>query len=244
MKLSEFIFLCMKQGSNYGEKEMNYHSFLLGAASQQDYAPYLDKAYNEANVFLQRASSLGKIPCRIKEFEPVGHNAAELEMDSDFLKPVAVFQYCDNTNRDYDSLPFRKVGNRVYVLGHYSPYRKIYVQYRPKIKLFVESDIVWINPSTADSTFSTAAESYIVEGTEYDNFADAFEMAQSKQIDLEEEYGIADELLMVGVDFVKGRLNDDASQGHSQEIEAESRLNDFEPNEYVYLQTKGGRNVL
>ena len=242
MKYSEFIYQCAKQGSGYGESEVNYHTFLLGACSQPDYATYLDKAFHEANAFLQRISALGKVPCRIKEFEAIGSGVAELEMDSeDFLKPVAVFQYRDKDKRDYDNMPFRKIGNKVQVLGSYSPYRKIYVQYRPKIKYFRPSDVVFITSNADNSTYSTAESSYYVEGTQYDTFDEAFEAAEEKQFDLTAEYGISDELLSIGIDFVKGRINDDASQGHSQEMEAESRLNDFEPDEFVFLQTKGGR---
>jgi len=241
MKYSEFIFLGMKAGSDYGDPSMNYHSFLLGAANQQDFSSYLDKAFHEANVFLQRASSLGKFPTRIKEFPPMDENA-DLEMGSDFLKPVAVFQFSDGLRSSYNSLRFKKVGNNVQVVSPFSPNKEIYVQYRPKIRLFGKEDIVFIEPS--NQNYETTGESFIVRGTEYQSFADAFNAAEALQIDLQNEYDIPDNLLMIGVDFIRARLNDDVSRGHSQEMEAESRLNDFEQDEFLFVQTKGGRVAL
>lgn len=237
MLYSEFIYQCVKSAANYGDSSMTYQAFLLGDMKQeQDYAGYLDKAYHEGNAFLQRCSSLGKIPTRIKEFEPIGADmAAELKMGDDFLKAVSVFQYDDDKRLRYTVLPFRQIAGKIYVLGQYSPYRKIYVQYRVKIPLFNEGSISWVVKGSENE------DSYFVEGAEYDSLAEAVEKADAKQIDLTALYGIEDSLLMIGIDWVKGRIGDEVSLGHSQETEAESRLNDFELDEFLYSQRSGGK---
>lgn len=243
MKYPDFIYQCAKAGADYGDDSMTYPNFILGnMKDDQDYSPYLDKTYHEANAFLQRVSALGKVPCGIKEFGPIGADtAAELVMDSDFLTAVSVFQYDDESHRKYTTLPFRKLGNKVYVLGRYSPYRKIYVQYRPKIPVFSKSNIAFVTEvSTVYYTISVIKPDGTSLTETADNVADALRLADDMQVDLA-DYGITDEVLLIGVDWVRGRLRDDVSKGHSEEVEAESRLNDVESDEFIYAQTKGGR---
>ena len=234
MKYSEFIYKAAIAASKYHDSSATYESFMLGElASQEDFSGYIDGAYHEANAFLQRASSLGKIPTRVAAFGPIGVDmAAELAMGDDFLKPVAVFQYHDDSlMRDYDTLAFKKFGNKVYVVGRYSPYRKIYVQYRVKIPILDKTDIPFITEVTGG---------YEVKGTVYTTLASALEASMANDVSLD-LYNISDELLYIGIDWIKGRLNDEISKGHSEEMEAESRLNDFDADEYLFVQKRGGR---
>lgn len=246
MKYPDFIYQCAKAGADYGDDSMTFPNFMLGnMKDDQDYSPYLEKTYHEANAFLQRVSALGKVPCRIKEFGPIGADtAAELVMDSDFLTAVSVFQYDDDLKRSFTTLPFRKLGNKVYVLGRYSPYRKIYVQYRPKIPVLSAGKICWITEDSEGyynlDAFTNASTGESYQAVSFVSSADAMEEADSRQIDLA-DYGLTDEVLLIGVDWVRGRLRDDTSKGHSEEVEAESRLNDVESDEFIYAQTKGGR---
>ena len=239
MKYSEFIFHCAKQGANtYGDATMTYMGFLRGEMAETEvYANCLDRAYFLANQFFQRCSALDKLQCNIKAFYEagIGQHAPGLVMDEEdrFLKPVAVFQYCDDDKRtDYINLDFHQVGkNVINVLGKWSPYRKIYVQYKTKVPYLGADRIAFIHED--------ATNYYRVDGvTEtFNNFQQAYEAAEAEQLDLG-DYGFTNELLMIGVDWVKARLNDDVSMGHSQEIEAESRLNDFESDEFLYVQRR------
>lgn len=246
MKYSNFIYEGARAGADFGDPSTTYRGFIMGELAQdQDYSPYLDKAYHEANSFLQRISALGKVPCRIKEFDPIGADtAAELVMDDDFLTAVSVFQYDDDFKRSYTVLPFRKLGNKVYVLGRYSPYRKIYVQYRPKIPVFSKSNIAFVTEvSTVYYTISVIKPNGTSVTETTDNEANALQLADDMQVDLA-DYGITDEILLLGIEWIRARLKDDVSKGHSEEIEVESRLNDIESDEFIFLQTKGGRTRL
>ena len=232
MNYSEFIYTCAKEGANtYGDATMDYAAFLLGGMGVSEvYADCLDRTYVLANQFFQRCSSLGKLRCKVVSFEEC--DGSGLVMGEDCSKPLAVFQYDDDERQtDYRNLEFRTVGKKVKVIGRVSPYRKVNVQYRPKVPMFGKKDIRFIEEANAFS--------YMVTGiaTAFMTFDGAYAAAEEKQVDLE-DYGFSDELLMIGVDWIKGRLNDDTSMGHSQEIEAESRLNDFDPDEFLFLQRR------
>lgn len=247
MKYSELIYQGARAAGNYGDPSITYRSFIMGEMQNDpDYAAYIDRAYHEANAFLQRVSALGKVPCKIKTFEPVGvDTAAELVMPNDFLTAVSVFQYDrDDKPNDtqYETLPFKKFGNKVYVMGRYSPYRKIHVQYRPKVPILGKEDIAFVTENSTSNYSIVKARSGISETA--NNIASALNKAEYYQVDLSSSYGISDEILLLGVDWIRARLKDDVSKGHSEEMEIESRLNDIESDEFIYLQRRGGRNLL
>lgn len=240
MNYSHFIYEGARASADSGDSSMNYSLFLLGQmAVEEDYAGYLERTYREANAFLQRASALGKLPCRIKVFNPIGLNGTpEFTMEEDFLTPVSVFQYRDDIRKiDYETLEFKKLGNKVIVISPLSPFRKIYIQYRVKVPYLGKEDICWITEvSTTEYNLEKVGETY---SDSYSNLPDAIEAAEDYQFDLE-ALGFTDELLSIGVDWIRARLDDNDNRGHSREAEAESRLNDIEADEFIYLQKKGG----
>lgn len=238
MKYSEFIFQGAKAAADYGELDATYEAFMLGNLNEDEkYSSFIDKAIHEGNAFLQRLSSLGKVPARIQTFEAVGNGEPIFEMGGDFLRPVSVFQYRDDAKLiDYDTMPFKKLGNKVYVMGRYSPYRKIHVQYRVAIPVFGLKDIPFITEFvTADGQ-----SQYDSAGQLFESYEEALQNAIENDIDLTEEYGISDEALLLGIDFIRARCRDDKSKGHQEEMEVESRLNDIEDDEFLFLQTKMG----
>ena len=236
MRYSEFVYQGAKAASDYGELDASYEAFLLGHLSENEkYASFIDNAVREANSFLQRISVLGKVPARIKTFEAIGNGNPSFEMDADFLRPLSVFQYRDDDHpRDYDVLPFKKLGKYVFVMGPYSPYRKIHIQYRVAIPIYGLSDI----PFISEYVTSNGQSHYDVAGDIYDSFYEAKEAAEEADIDLTESFGITDEVLMLGVDWIKARCRDDKSKGHQEEMEVESRLNDVADDEFIYEQRK------
>ena len=259
MKLSRFIFEGAKAASDFGELSMTYEAFLMGGMEKtQEYSAFLDKGFREANAFLQRVSQLGIVPLRIKSYEPeeVVVNGC-LQQPSDCLKAVAVFQpkgrkgslylpYSDDSDidpvldamqRGYDSIPFRKINSQVYMMvGKYDHYKAVFMQYKKRVPYFNQSDVKHIYQVN---------DSYVVDGDDdvYTDYSSAFTACENAQIDLEAEYGITDEVLSVGIDWIKGRSMEDVSRGHSIEMEAESRLLDFGSQDFVFLQTKTGGNL-
>lgn len=231
MTYPRFVFDCAKEAANYGDASMTYESFLMQEMDlSDDYSGFLDKAFTACNQFLQRVSALGFVPMKLQEFEP----SDNLTLPEDCLTPKYVFQYRDDDNhaRGYESLSFRKNGRELLVTSPFSPYRKVYVQYKPKIPFLCRSDIYFVE-KVSDVN---GIELYLAHGETFNVATDAIEAAEANQFDLE-TLGISDELLSVGIDWVKGRLNEDESKGHSQEMEAESRLSGMEPDQYEYAQT-------
>ena len=108
-----------------------------------------------------------------------------------------------------------------------NPYT-LFIQYRGRVPYFYPSSV--INHAEADD-----GGGYYYDGGEYASLA---EMQEAKDIDLEAEYGFSDTLATICVAFVQGRLLDDRSEGHSKEVEAESRLADVTLDETLYLQRR------
>lgn len=242
MKWSEFIYLCAKEGADYGDPTMTYESFLMqGMDATDDYKGFLDKAFTACNQYLQRISTLGYVPMKIAEYEALGFSATKIDLPEDCKAPKYVFQYRDDNNHQlgYETVPFRKNGNELLLTGAFSPYRKVYVQYQVRIDFIRRAQVPFIETSQDEN----GIEIYIVEGNGYTVFSDAFNACEALQIDLKDEYGIEDDVMSVGIDWVKGRLNENDSKGHSQEVEAESRLQGMEPDQYEYAQI-GTRRVL
>lgn len=240
MYYSKFIYLAAKAGANYNDPSMTYENFLMGKMDEtDDYAGFLDKAFLEANSFFQRLSVLHIIPSKIEVHDELGDEEAVLALPTDCLQPMHVFQYLndDLANSDYINVAFRKDGSSVYLQGRYLRNRKVRIQYRPKIAMLGRENISWI-VNTPDAN---GFDSYEVGGSFYNDFYEALTENEEGQLDLLETYGITDEMLMVGIDWIKGRLNEDESKGHSQELEAESRLQDLSSDDFEYAQYRMGK---
>lgn len=236
MYYSNFIYYAAKAGSEYGDPAMTYENFLMGKMGEtDDYAGFLDKAFREANAFFQRLFALNLTALKVYSAD-AEDDSSEFELPTDCGKVLHVFQFTDPKNTKYRNFEFRKEGNKVVVIGDYSRNRKVCIQYRAKAPVLGAESIKWIENVQDANGLST----YFVDGTFYTSPQSALEMAQKKQIDLEAVYGIGDDVLFIGIDWIRGRLNDNESKGHSQEAEAETRLQDIAPNEYEYEQIMTG----
>lgn len=239
MKYSQFIFQIVKIAAGYGDSNMSYESFLLGNFEKdEDYAKFLDKAFFQANSFFRRIVSLGKMPYKLTQYEDFPQDMI-FDLPTECLEPISVFQ--KNANGHYDVLPFRRFPNgKLAVEGKANKSKPLYLQYSFILPYFRKSDIKFID-SAVDSYGN---EMYFVGGNSFSSFENAFNYAERNQIDLTSSYNIPEEALMIGVDWCAGRISEDASKGHSQEIEAETRLNDLLDEPFMVRQQSGGKTVI
>ena len=237
MKFSEFIYNIVKAASDYGDDSMSYQSFLLGNMSKdEDYSKFLDKAFLQTNAFIKRLAVLDKLP--YKNYTCDYPEDKKLNLPSDCKTVVTVIELL--SDGAYINHAFKQTRKELLVLGTPSS-NELLIQYKQVIPTFKKSDIHFIEEFSDEENNS----SYSVEGGDiYEDIYYALEAADLLQLDLTEEYGIEDEALYIGIDWCVGRLNEDASRGHSQEMEAETRLNDLIEDPFIFNQKRSGGNRL
>lgn len=265
MKLSQFIYECVKKASDYGETAMTYESFLLGGMDkQEDYSKFLDKAYPTTNAFFRRLSSLKKLLLKTITFPSISErvaNASAEEYENEEKKKAAIAEAMSplfilpdgifNVEAVYQVEPYSySYKNYRFAITHYAgkkciivndsfnKHREMYMDCIAKLPIVGKGNIVWIEQARDGSE----NDIYFVGSDMFDTFNAAFDAAELGQLELE-DYGITDEMAYIGIDWVAARLNEDTSLGHSQEIEAESRLMDI-PEAYCHNQIIGGKTIV
>lgn len=226
MYLSYLVYQSAKAAADYGDPSFNYENFLTGQSAQdEDYSAFIEKALPVVNEFIQRAYELNKLPAKVVKLDK--NALGEYPLPLDFGKCISLFQknYRDN---DYQVVAFRKNGKNIVPLTPYWA-TDFYLQYRPKVPFFKESDMPHNVSYYEDET------SYEYNGNYYTSIED---LLAENDIELEEEYGFSDSLATICIAYVQGRLMDDRSEGHSREIEAERRLQDITLDETLYLQKR------
>lgn len=250
MYLSYLVYRCAKAAADYGDSAFDYMKFLTGEAAQdEDYSAFIDKALPVVNEFIQRCYELNKLPAKVANLGKVTSETPYLTLPERFGKAISLFQMnlpsstintfsedSDVTDligytSDYQVVAFRKQGNRLYPIGPFRSDLDFLLQYREKVPYFMEYDY----PHNCHYEGEGTEYTITYNGTTYDDYE---EMQQAEDIELEETYGFSDSLASICISFVQGRLLDDRSEGHSKEMEAESRLADVTLDETLYLQQK------
>lgn len=239
MYLSNLVYRCAKAAADYGDPSFSYENYLIGKAQEdEDYSAFIDKSLSVVNEFIQRCYELNKLPAKVAELgEP--DEDGYLALPEDFGKAISLFQLSDSHNQ-YQVVAYRKIGKKIAPLKPFSPYKPFQLQYRAKVPYFDESFIPHVIPEE-DGTF-------YYDGNSYDSMNDAIAAIRAysdsyqgnfdvpHDVELEDEIGFSDTLATICVAFVQGRLMDDRSEGHSREVEAESRLADVTLDETLFLQ--------
>lgn len=231
MKLSYLIYLSAKAAADYGDASFTYESYMSGEAQKdEDYASFIDKALTEVNAFLQRVSTLNKVPAVVESFT-LTKGQYQIAFPNSKGRVITVFQY-RNDQSNYDVLSYSHLGNAIFLR---KPFRNeegdtVWVQYRPKIEWYREADIIPIEATEYDGSIQ-----YLSNGEYYDSFTEAEE---ANEVDLTEEYGLSNEILALCVDWVKARLMDSRTEGQAKEIEVESRINDVTLDEVLITPYK------
>lgn len=245
MYLSYLVYQSAKAAADYGDHSFNYENFLTGQSAQdEDYSAFIEKALPVVNEFIQRAYELNKLPAKVVKLEK--NTLGEYPLPVDFGKCISLFQTANGVavtdpftkdsdvhwlippTADYQVVAFRKNGKNIVPLTPYWA-TDFYLQYRPKVKFFTESDMPHNVSYYEDET------TYEYNGNYYTSIED---LLAENDIELEEEYGFSDSLATICIAYVQGRLMDDRSEGHSREIEAERRLQDITLDETLYLQKR------
>lgn len=226
MYLSYLVYQCSKAAANYGDASFDYESFLTGKAKEdEDYSAFIEKALPIVNEFIQRAYELNKLPAKVAtlSFDEDG----TLALPDDYGKCVSLFQW--NRDGTYRVVGFRKHNRKIAPIPPFRGDFDFQLQYRAKVPYFTEADVVKLEIYSEDEERTV----YEMGGNEYESLNDAVE---AEDVDLDAEYGISDSLATICVAYCQGRLMDDRSEGHSREMEAESRLNDITLDETLFLQ--------
>ena len=238
MYLSYLVYQSAKAAADYGDHAFNYDNFLTGQSAQdEDYSAFIEKALPVVNEFIQRAYELNKLPAKVVKLDK--NALGEYPLPLDFGKCISLFQknYRDN---DYQVVAFRKNGKNIVPLTPYWA-TDFYLQYRPKVKFFTESDMphnVSYNEDESYYQYGKYSSTKLVPDDEDDDENKVESIVELADIDLEEKYGFSDSLASICIAYVQGRLMDDRSEGHSREIEAERRLQDITLDETLYLQKR------
>ena len=237
MYLSYLVYRCAKEAANYGAPDFNYEHFLSGeSAEDEDYSAFIDKALPVVNEFIQRCYELNKLPAKVVNLG--APNDGLLDLPDDFGKCIALFQYSyDGT--DYMNIGFRRQNKKIVPLAPKNDSKDYYLQYRAKVPYFMESDYpnhVFFGDVEINGEIKNGL-SFKGNFETIEEMRDAVdEDGKPNDIDLEETYGFSDTLASICIAFVQGRLMDDRSEGHSREMEAESRLADVTLDETLFLQ--------
>lgn len=254
MYLSYLVYQSAKAAADYGDHSFNYENFLTGQSAQdEDYSAFIEKALPVVNEFIQRAYELNKLPAKVVKLDK--NALGEYELPPDFGKCISLFQLRNGQaipdpftpdsdvhwlippTSDYQVVAFRKNGKNIVPLTPYWA-ADFYLQYRPKVKFFTESDMPH-EVSVSYEGGETVYEYYEYSSTKLvPNGEKPKSLVELADIDLEEEYGFSDSLATICIAYVQGRLMDDRSEGHSREIEAERRLQDITLDETLYLQKR------
>lgn len=251
MYLSYLVYQSAKAAADYGDHSFSYENFLIGKSAQdEDYSAFIEKALPVVNEFIQRAYELNKLPAKVAKLGTtrlIFDSPDLFDLPEDFGKCISLFQlFGANASQDpftadsdvqwfipptadYQVLAFRKNGKKISPLAPYIIGQDLYIQYRPKVPFFKESDFPHNVSYYEDET------SYEYNGNYYTSIED---LLAENDIELEEEYGFSDSLATICIAYVQGRLMDDRSEGHSREIEAERRLQDITLDETLYLQKR------
>lgn len=226
MYLSYLIYRCAKAAADYGDPSFSYENFLTGkSAEDEDYSAFIDKSLPVVNEFIQRCYELNKLPAEVVSLGTPDENGL-LTLPDDFGKSISLFQF-NKTKTDYAVMAFRKMGKKLIPL--FNNGKEFYFQYRKKVPYFTEADY----PHDVLHDDDVGEPYYSYNGNNYETIE---ELQQAEDIELEETYGFSDTLASICVEFVQGRLMDERSEGHSREIEAESRLADVTLDETLFLQ--------
>ena len=236
MYLTKLVYLCAKAAADYGDPSFTLQSFVTGKAQEdEDYSAFIDKALPIVNEFIQHAYELNKLPCKVENLGSVPYifdSYPTLDLPSDYGKCVSLFQIACKDGSDYQVVGYRVMGKKISPLAPYIVNWDFYLQYRPKVPYF---HTIINSASYADED----EEPYFAyNGNEYENVESLLE---GEDIELE-EYGFSDSLASICIAYVQGRLMDDRAEGHSREVEAETRLQDITLDETLYTQKRAVRS--
>lgn len=240
MYLSNLVYRCAKAAADYGDSSFSYENYLIGKAKEdEDYSAFIDKSLSVVNEFIQRCYELNKLPAKVAELgEP--DEDGYLALPEDFGKAISLFQLSDSHNQ-YQVVAYRKIGKKIAPLKPFSPYKPFQLQYRAKVPYFDESFIPSVIYDEDEEAFYYGDDSYqrledVIAKIHANSDSCQGNFDVPHDVELEDEIGFSDTLATICVAFVQGRLMDERSEGHSREVEAESRLADVTLDETLFLQ--------
>lgn len=178
MKLSQLVYLSVKNSIYYDSKEFTYQAFLNGDFDyDKDYSLTINNVFTPINEAIARLSDLERIPYIVYELDKsliVKNNVIKLHEIPQFpyfIKEIKnIFQLGENG--EYRSIAFKKLGNHtIYLNDNYSKSLNVFLEFKEDIPAFNELHI-----------------------------------KDGEDIDLQKRYGISASASQYIIEFVKGYL--------------------------------------
>lgn len=237
MKLSKLIYLCVKSATDLGDDAFTYLSFITGeAASDPDYSSSINRTIGDVNAFFQRLVSLEKIPALV---EIANTDDGFINTKKLRVKPSKVISVFQKVGNGYVTLEWRAEGRGyLSITSRYDLNRPVYIQYRPQVPYFTESDL----PNVAVTESEDGYPIYAYKGNLYGfgmelDESDLLEAVEEDDIDLDDAYGIGEQLTPLAMQWCRAFQNDlDVAQGRAQMVDTESRIADVQVDEVLYVQ--------
>lgn len=115
MKLSELVYQCVKNAIYYDDASFTYEQFLMGRYDgDPDYATNIQNVFGPINEAIMRLGDLERIPYLVEDVTATDGFFPK----STLLKPCrSIVGVAVVRNGDICPLPFRELGNKVFVQG-------------------------------------------------------------------------------------------------------------------------------
>lgn len=136
MKLSQLVYLCIKNVVYYDDFSFTYEEFLKGTFKDTpDYSVNINNVYTPLNEAIARLSDLERIPYRVEACD-INNRIIELSKCSKKVKEV--ISIAQSSYKGFEKLEHKPFGlGRVFV-SDYSTYGDTYIEYKEDIPTFSE----------------------------------------------------------------------------------------------------------
>lgn len=136
MKLSELVYLCIKNAIYYDDFSFTREEFLNGSfANSPDYATNINNVFTPLNEAIARLSDLERIPYHVGECK-VENGMVNLNTLNKNVKEV-INVAVSNGNGSYQKIAHRPFGlGKIFVTDYFNSLNKVYVEYKEDIPVF------------------------------------------------------------------------------------------------------------
>lgn len=205
MTIGELAYECLKFSAGDTAFSLSFDDFCNGVQKDDDYLSYsYGRIFVDINAFFGILQQAEKVPLKQQAF-----NAGDLEEGNEIpisslkLKPYQiknVFQFSNGSdwvNLDWTKTESEEKGKTIRIEGARYKDRPVFVEYRPQVQYFRQSDVK------------------------------PLKNGEDVSVDLSEEYGISPEVYPICIDYVASRQNMESNQQLSvlQKRDAEAYIN-------------------
>lgn len=142
MKLSELVYLVVKNVIYFDDSSFTYDRFMSGeAVGDPDYSTNIVNALSPINEAIARLNDLDKIQYKVMEVDCLNHtiDLTNLEEDGREVFVKEIINVAKLYKGDYKRLDFRNVGSKeIVIIGAINCNQKVYLEFKEDIPMFLD----------------------------------------------------------------------------------------------------------